>query len=162
MSDTVTIKKTNLQKAFNEGCDDIRKVLKNLFGDDIAPKNILEKINTMDDVYREAGIKEEDVLPYKNPKNGRQIFLNACAKIDLLREVLNEGWEADWSNSSQSKYVPWFEQKSSGSRFSYYDCGLWFTLTFVGSRLCYASREKAIHAGTKFIDVYNEFLTNKK
>lgn len=160
MSDVITIKKSNLQKAFTKGSEDVKKVLKNLFGEDIAPKNILERVNTMDDVYREAGTKEEDIIPYKNPKNGRQIFLNACAKLDLLREVLNEGWEADWDNSNEPKYAPYF-RKDSGSRFACGDCVIGYTHTFVGSRLCYQTKEKTIHAGTKFVDVYNDFLMYK-
>ncbi len=100
-------------------------------------------------------------LPEKHQK-----ALLAHYKLVIIAEALNEGWQPDWSNYNEYKYYPWFEIDASkdnpaGSGFSgsNYDC--WDTNSYVGSRLCFKSRELALYAGKQFEDLYIEYFLIK-
>ena len=80
-------------------------------------------------------------------------------KLCVIAEALNEGWKPDWSNWNQYKYYPWFEMGSpSGVGFSYDGYGNWASLSIVGSRLCFKSRELATYAGKQFEELYKEYF----
>lgn len=78
--------------------------------------------------------------------------------IELLAELLNEGWEPNWSNGNEPKWYPYFEMGKSGLGFSYshYDC--WGTFASVGSRLAFKTEALAKYAGTQFEDLYKQLL----
>jgi hypothetical protein len=123
--------------------------------------NIRDRIKEMADVYAEAGVREEDVIPYPNPINAHQKWVNAFAKVSLICLVLNEGWAPNWQDSSEYKYYPWFDmRKAAGWGFSAlrYDVDNTSTYTTVGSRLCYKSSELAIYAGDRFEQEYFEYM----
>ena len=121
-------------------------------------KDITDEIKTMDDVYRYNGVKESDVLPYSNPKSGKQRALNACAMLVEMVEALNEGWTPNWDDSSQYKYYGWFRMSSSG--FGLHGLGYVYSgsANDVGSRLCFKSSELAKYAGEKFKKLYKEWM----
>jgi hypothetical protein len=82
----------------------------------------------------------------------------AYKKIKVIARALNDGWVADWKNTSQRKYYPWFWVNTAGSGLSYDDYGYACTATDVGSRLCFKTSELAEYAGKQFEGLYNEFL----
>lgn len=89
--------------------------------------------------------------------------IEAHAKLVVIAEALNDGWQPNWNDDYQYKYIPWFEvdaskENTAGSGFSVtaYDHSL--TNSDVGSRLCFATRELAIYAGKTFIDLYREYF----
>lgn len=82
--------------------------------------------------------------------------LHSIDKLKLIVKALNEGWTPDWNNSSQSKYVPWFEW--NGTAFVCNGYSSWYSRTHVGSRLCFKNSDLAIYAAKQFQDLYNEFL----
>lgn len=121
--------------------------------------NIMDRIKEMADVYAEAGVREEDVIPYPNPVNAYQKGVNAFAKVSLICLVLNEVWVLNWKDSSEYKYYPLFDmRKAAGSGFSYSYCVYDDTYAAVGSRLCYKSSELAIYAGAQFEQEYFEYM----
>lgn len=96
-------------------------------------------------------------LPEKHQK-----AIIAHYKLVIIAQALNEGWEPDWSNWSQYKYYPWMEIKATkknpaGSGFSGYDFDYSSTITAVGSRLCFKSRDLAMYAGKQFEDLYADY-----
>lgn len=124
------------------------------------PKDVKERIKTF-----------EDVLEYHNYKRDIEAFVLECQKraytddeiayrkIKMIAEALNEGWTPDWSNSSQSKYYPWFLMSSpSGSGFSFDGTGYWVTDSIAGSRLCFKSDEIAEYAGKQFEELYKDYF----
>lgn len=123
---------------------------------------ITEKAKVFADILAIAGVEEKDVIPFKKPKNDFQRGLNAAAKLMLIAEVLNEGWEADWNDRTQVKYYPWLYYAGGGSGFSYHDYGYAGSDSFVGSRLVFRTRELAKYAATQFIDIYNDFFQKSK
>ncbi len=123
---------------------------------------ITKKAKTFADILAIAGVEEKDVIPFKKPKNDFQRGLNAAAKLMLIADVLNEGWEADWNDRTQVKYYPWLYYAGGGSGFSYVVYGCDNLYSYVGSRLVFRTRELAKYAATQFIDIYNEFFQKSK
>ena len=121
------------------------------------PKNIKERIKTFSDVLKHLGIDEDD---FNEENEGLDADEIAYRKLKLIVKALNEGWVPDWSNSNETKYFPWFRMgSSSGSGFAFDGCDSWITLSSVGSRLCFKSRELAEYAGKQFTEIYKEFMT---
>ncbi|MDH7463954.1 hypothetical protein QEG73_21815 [Chitinophagaceae bacterium 26-R-25] len=120
---------------------------------------VTERIKTFDDACRALGIDKVQIGIVGLDKDCESI--EAYLKLIVIARALNEGWEPDWSNSSEGKYMPWFEHKS-GFGLAYGDYDFWFSCAGVGSRLCFKSKELAIYAGKQFADIYNDYLTIKQ
>ena len=98
------------------------------------------------------------MLPLKHQK-----ALTAHAKLVLIADALNEGWQPNWDDGNEYKWVPWLyvqkdKGKPSGFGLSLYVVVFWITYTYVGSRLCYKSREVAKYAFETFKDLYEEYM----
>ena len=155
--ENLQIKKENALKAYQEGCNDVKNVLSNLFGKEIfIPKNITDRVKTFEEACSLLGKDPNDFLPDGVPAEDSNSIVAYC-KLIIIARALNEGWVPDWKNSNQYKYYPWFDM-SSGSGLSYYGYAGQYSLSTVGSRLCFKSRELAEYAGTQFIDLYKEFF----
>lgn len=77
--------------------------------------------------------------------------------LKMVAKSLNEGWEPDWNNDNEPKYVPWFYMGgSSGFRLS--GCGDWISVSYVGSRLCFKRKDLAEHAVKYFLNVYKDYM----
>ncbi len=115
-------------------------------------------IKTFGDVCEAVGTTEEE---FNDIFEGLGLDPDTLAyeKLKLVVRAINpQGWKADWDNSNQKKWYPWF-CLSSGFGFdgSYY--GYSASYTGSGSRLCFESEARSNHAGKIFTDLYKEFLT---
>ena len=118
------------------------------------PKSPIERINTVEDILNDHKI---DINDFETECSDIPEDEKAYKLIKLLSKSLNEGWEPDWDNSNETKYVPWFEMGgSSGFRFD--GCGDWDSHSDVGSRLCFKSRKLAEYAGKQFTELYKKFM----
>ena len=120
------------------------------------------KIKSFEEACAALGISpalpDFSAMPEKHQKS-----LTAHCKLVIIAEALNEGWQPDWSDSSQWKYYPWFyveasKQSPSGLGLSYDGYGSSATRTAVGSRLAYKSAAVAKYAGDKFKDLYTDYF----
>lgn len=118
------------------------------------PKNVIERIKTVDDVLADHGLTADQ---FDKQCKDLTIDERAYRIIKMLAQSLNEDWTPDWSNPDEYKYYPWFEIRGS-SGFRFFGCDFWLTDSDVGSRLCYKSRELAEHAGKNFTEVYKQFM----
>ena len=121
-------------------------------------------IASFEEACKKEGLNPVEEIPFKNPANGRQIAVNAAAKLFIIAKALNGDWKADWNNWNQGKYYPWFDMRSSpagGSGFSYGDCVYGRSSSYVGSRLVYKDLETAEYAGTKFLDIYRDLMVEE-
>lgn len=117
-------------------------------------KSITDRIKTISDIFDYHGINIEAFYCEHENHSKDEI---AYTILKLLCSALNEGWKPDWDNPNELKYYPWFEiGGSSGFQFNDYDC--WRSLSDVGSRLCFKSRELAEYAGKQFTDLYKQFM----
>lgn len=158
--ETVSIKKKDALKAYNNADASGKKLLMDLIGPEQLPLNVMERIKTVEDACFELGVHEADIdLNIQTATFGDRVTaLRAIAKLMVVAKALNEGWEPDWNNPNQAKWYPWFEFTGSGFRFcdSYYA----YTLTDSagGSRLCFKDKKLAEYAGKQFIELYNQSL----
>jgi hypothetical protein len=154
-----TINKKEALKQLNELEAQAAKLREIIEAKDTRP--ITERVKTFEDaleIYKETKsiAPELETLLTCSGCNKNLLAAKAFAQMDIIREVLNEGWEPNW-NDSNLKYWPWF--RHSGSGLSSLGCGHGLSGSAVGSRLCYKSRELAEYAGKQFIEIYKAFHT---
>ena len=121
-------------------------------------------VKTFEDACKVEKLDAKKVIPdFKNYPVGYRKAMIAHAKLIIIAHALNRlgnngrQWKPDWNNYDQYKYYPWFEMGgSSGFRYLVYDG--WFSLSLVGSRLCFKSRELAEYAGNQFTEIYKQFM----
>lgn len=110
----IYIEKNNLLDAYKNGNADNKKMLENLFGKEMfRPKNIMERIKTFDDAFKELGENHPLVKEYHK----RHLFLEddsdissdlvAYLKLRIITAALNEGWTPQLTED-EYRYYPWF------------------------------------------------------
>lgn len=151
---TIEITKENAIKAFKEADAKGKKLLTSLLGEKNLYEKITDRVKTFEDACEAISLSAFETTSFDTPDD------IAYKKLKIISKALNEGWEPDWSNSNQYKYVPYFKHKS-GFGLAFNDCVIWDTGTDVGSRLCFKTEELAKYAAIQFADLYNDFLTIK-
>lgn len=155
------IQKQNAIDAYNGADANGKAMLTKLFPNVVLTGKITDYIKTFADAR--ALINPDADLSALIDYSGNDplmISAQAYAKMAIIAAALNEGWQPDWSNRNQIKWVPWFEHKS-GFGLSLNGVAYWDAYTCCGSRLCYKTKELAHYAATQFADIYNDFLTIK-
>ena len=118
-------------------------------------KSVKDRIKTLEDALQETGKTMPDFSGLPDEMRKRY---NALFAIEVIAEVLNEGWTPNWDDETQKKWVPWFRSVSSGFVFDHTDYGYSFANAGRGSRLCFKSEELAAYAGKKFVKLYEQFM----
>lgn len=157
--ETLELKKQDALKAYNEGDSRDKSLLERLYGKQTFSQKITDRVKTFEDACKVLGINAQSSLPdvcSMEEKEGKAVL--AFAQLSIIRRALNEGWQPDYSNSSQYKYYPWMKW-SAGSGFSFHDYDDDGTISRVGARLTYKTRELAEYAATQFKDLYNDLFT---
>lgn len=101
-----------------------------------------------------AGITVEQFTESTKSDTPDEIFYK---KLKLIAKHINGDWVADFTNSDQYKYTPYFYHNGTEFVFTYVHG--WYSTSNVGSRLCYKSRKDAEKAATTFIEEYRGFLS---
>ena len=112
------------------------------------------QLKTWDDVCNFHGVREEDILPCLDPKTKLDRTLNAIVKINYISLALNSTWVPDFENSSQLKYYVYFQKVSGSWRV----IGAFCDVAIVGSGFYFENKEKALHAGKTFLDIFVDYL----
>lgn len=159
MSEVLQVPKDKVLKAYEKAKTGKRKVwLENMFGIKTFQPDVKERIKNFDDVLRENNISKKD---FEKQIEGLEPDEVAYKKAKLVCLAYNEGWKPNWDNSSEHKYYPWFDMRSSASGgFScdFYD--YWYSYSCVGSRLCFKSSDLAKTAGQLFEqEIYKPLFT---
>lgn len=119
------------------------------------------KIKTFEDACSVLELDAKNVIPDFSffPKNDRQSMIDHAKLVIISQAINGKDYTPDWSNSNEIKYYPWFIMvSSSGVCFAFFDYVIWHTISTVGSRLCFQSREKALYAGKQFEDLYRSYF----
>lgn len=92
------------------------------------------------------------------PEDRRDRY-QAMFEMETIIDAVNDGWVADWENTNQPKYRPWFWMSPSGFAFfgSSYDGG--YACAGSGSRLHFETREKSDYVGSHpaFLSIWKRF-----
>lgn len=106
-------------------------------------------------------VKLDDVANLVSEVNPKHIkALIAYNRLCTIAQAWNkaDGFEPDFSNTSQYKYFPWFVYDNGAAGFVY--AATYHTATSasagIGSRLCFKTRERAMQFGKQFIDLWND------
>ena len=106
-------------------------------------------------------VKLDDVANLVSEVNPKHIkALIAYNRLCTIAQAWNkaDGFEPDFSNTSQYKYFPWFEysRDAAGFVFAFTFNAATYANAAVGSRLCFMTRERAEQFGKQFIDLWND------
>jgi hypothetical protein len=154
----VTIDTTTAKEIIANADSCTKEKLKKLFGNQLEPKEITERIKDINDVMLlipNPSKEVRDLIAYCGTDRkiiGAKNFLLA----ELIAEAYNEGWVPDWTNTNEKKWFAWFEGKDGSFSASDYD--LWLAGAAVGSRLCFKSEKLLLDAVKKFPNVYKEII----
>lgn len=106
-------------------------------------------------------VKLDDVANLVSEVNPKHIkALIAYNRLCTIAQAWNkaDGFEPDFSNTSQYKYFPWFvyDNGAAGFVFAYANSTATNAHADIGSRLCFKTRERAMQFGKQFIDLWND------
>jgi len=120
-------------------------------------KKDFREIKTFEDACIELNINPDSINNSVNVINRFTKPIIANYKLMIIAEAINQGWTPDWNNSNQRKYFPYFNLSSG---FGFGDSGYYcvYSITSVGSRLCFETEEKSTYTGKQFIDIYKDYL----
>lgn len=156
---TLQIDPKNALRLYPTADATFKQMLEDSFGKEYFSQKITDRVKTFEDACEILGLPVSEVLPNFYSTNLLDSYVksvHAFAKLTIIASVLNEGWTADWDNTNQAKYYPWFIKTKSG--FELY-VNYNFTAAIVSSRLCFKSRELAQYAATQFKDLFNDLLS---
>jgi hypothetical protein len=133
-----------------------------------SKKELIETINGWDDICKEYKLLENpettepEVLPYAEPKNKLQEYLNGC-HISAVANYLFNGGIIPNMNDGRRKVWAWWDYSNNGFRFGDTHYG-WLTGTGVGPRLCFYLDDDAevIEWLTKLTPMYTQMFAQPK
>ena len=120
--------------------------------------SITDRVNSFENACSVLGLDPKDLPVVDHLPEKDRLSIIAYYKLTVIIRALNEGWEPDWANWSQWKYYNWFYVDSAGfaCALTYYTASNAYT--FIGSRLCFKTRELATFARENFRELYYEYL----
>lgn len=117
--------------------------------------DVMTRIDTFEDICFEAGVTEESLIVFKNPKNRNEKNINALNKLFVIISVLNEGWFPDWNNPESKYYVYLYRHSGSWS----VAVGLWDdSSSYLASGLYFKNQKLASFANNKFLNIYIDWI----
>ncbi|HEY5591553.1 MAG TPA: hypothetical protein VIK55_11110 [Paludibacter sp.] len=116
----------------------------------------MESIKTLEDACNATGMPATPEFS-EVPEEMRE-FLKALYAAVIITKALVGDWKADWTDSNQYKYYPWFRMSSGGFVFVNTDCENSLAIAGYTSRLCFPTEEMAEYAGKQFTEVYSQII----
>lgn len=125
----------------------------------------LKDLKTFEHACKVENLDPKTVIPdFSDWSKQDHKAMVAHAKLVIIaraaNRLANDGkeWTPDWTNYNQCKYYPWLDMSRGSSGFRFHVIGCWHTASFVGSRLCFISREVATHVGKQFVKLYKDYF----
>lgn len=123
----------------------------------------MSEIKTFEQACEALGVDANALPDFSMIPEGHRKAMMAHYKLVIIVEAVNQGWKPDWSNHNEPKYELWPDvipdkTKPSGFGLSYDVTDSWITSTYVGSRLCFQSRELAKHTFETFKELYEDYM----
>lgn len=157
MEKTLKITEEQAKKLYLEASANLKEILESNFGKTTFLKNFQDAVKTYYDACEIIGEKPIDEQHLMDCGLGKsEIAFMKLKTIFKAANKMNNDWKADYSNSSQYKYYPYFVWRSSGFRYGGAYCT--GTNARTGSRLCCGTSDDAEYIGKKFEDLYNDYF----
>lgn len=157
MEKTLKITEEQAKKLYLEASANFKEVLESNFGKTTFLKNFQDAVKTYEDACEIIGEKPIDEQHLMDCGLGKsEIAFMKLKTIFKTANKMNNDWKADYSNSSQYKYYPYFVRRSSG--FCYFGMYCASAVTYSGSWLCCGTSDDAEYIGKKFEDLYNDYF----
>lgn len=121
-------------------------------------------ITTVEKAFEKCGYDPKAMPDLSGlPEQIRNALLSAYLLM-VVFEAINDGWQPDFTDSSQVRYFPWLGVSRSGLGFSHSSCDYVYdhTNAHVGSRLCTDSSAKALFILDQFQDLWKTWLLGVK
>lgn len=157
MKKTLEITEEQAKKLYLEASANLKEILESNFGKTTFLKNFQDAVKTYEDACEIIGEKPIDEQHLMDCGIGKsEIAFIKLKTIFKAANKMNNNWNADYSNSNQCKYYPYFIWRSSGFRYdvTYYA----YSGTVTGSRLCCGTHDDAEYIGKQFKDLYNDYF----
>ena len=177
----IKIKANDVRQAYDNADENGRKTLENLFGKEVFTLSIMDRVRTFKDACRVLGINAKKWLE-ENEKMDAGVL--AYMKLRIVTTALNEGWQpvfdgkqcryevwlniytkAQWEKLSEAKKRQGvlvggraLDGADAGFVYAYTHYAPSYTLSGIGSRLCYKNRELALYSGKQFIDIWADYF----
>lgn len=183
------IKAESAIEAYKNTDDNGKRLLESLFGkENVAPKDIMDRVKTFDDAMNELGKEHPLFIEYNAMMNAQgytpSAFVIAVMKLSVICAALNEGWKPEYKKG-EYRYMPWFwlftkKEYENMSEKDKQDCVLFgghahggangglvcaysvhapsSTNAYIGSRLCLKSSTLARYCGKQFAEIWADFL----
>lgn len=127
---------------------------------DDAPQDVRGRIKTLQDACNELGDEHPLVTQYRltaGAFKGDPMIddLIAYLKLRIITTALNEGWEPQFAEGEQ-RWYSWYNNRRGGLEYASVLYAGSRSLSSVGVRLAFKSKELAEYAGKQFIDIYKD------
>ena len=150
--ETLQIKKADALKAYNNTDQKGKTLLSDLFGKELLPAK--ERIKTVEDALDALAInRSEFAAGLRNLTRDEAAY----RQLKVVADALNEGWQANWTDTNQRKFYPYFD---GGAGFRFRGVYGYYRVSHVSSRLCFKSSELAEYAGRQFQPFYQVYLNS--
>jgi hypothetical protein len=123
--------------------------------------DISETVDSYESACEYLNISQYFSFCLPNSKHWEAIV--AIYKLFIIAEAWNkaDGFMPDFSDKEQDKYLPWFKYSNDSKLFNYEDMAHVSLTAYLGSRLCFKTKERAEQFGKQFIELWNDFLLIK-
>jgi hypothetical protein len=148
---TLQLSDADARKLHKANIPGVKEILESTWSKQFFSASIMERVASEEDIFSELGIDLKDWTD-KRISIGLRMDQIAKEKLELLTQVLNEGWKPNWNDSSERKYYAWFYMNQPGFRLgaTYYGSAD----TLVGSRLVFKSEGLCLYAASQFLYLY--------
>ena len=183
--ETLNIEKEKAINAYQQGSEEQKKVLEQLFGKEtFRPKMVTDRIKTFNDALKELGPNHILVKEYNVVKNNKTTYSTKLySQLCVITAALNEGWRPKFVEG-EKRYFPYFrlysaeeirqmskEEKSRVVYRSYNHAAAFggvscanasndsaYVYAHIASRLAFKTNELAKYAGKQFGKLYANYL----
>ena len=110
------INEQNARTLFKTASPEFRQTLIDTFGIEFFSDKITDRVKTFEDACDVVGNIPSNIkilLSY-NGIDKDMLAAQAFAKLTIISKALNEKWKADYNDSNQRKWYPWFKWSGSG------------------------------------------------
>jgi hypothetical protein len=156
---TLQLSGQKAREIYKTAPDALKAILSETFGATYFSEKITDRVKTFEDALELVGCSDnmKTLLAYNGIDKEMWAALS-FAKLSIIRKALNEGWEPDYSKTSEYKYYPWLKY-NAGSGFSLHAVGCDRTDAVVGARLSFKTEALARYAAEQFAGLYNDLFT---